>query len=104
METHILHAFVSLPFPQTPSHSFETQKRWRRRCARDTSAPCQALTCEMRREFLMKQRVEVIYTGDSGPLKVQPKEQPHLFLSMRLKSGCCLQRWTMMYVLLFSFG
>lgn len=59
---------------------------------------------EMRREFLMKQRVEVIYTRDSEPVKVQPKEQPHLSLSGRLKSRCCLQRWTMMYVLHFSFG
>lgn len=59
---------------------------------------------EMRREFLMKQRVEVIYTRDSEPVKVQPEEQSHLSLSGRLKSRCCLQRWTMMYVLHFSFG
>lgn len=87
-----------------PLIHFKPKKRWRRRCARDNSTPCQTLTCEMRREFLMKQRVEVIYTPDSEPVKVQPKEQPHLSLSVGLKSRCCSQRWTMMYVLHFSFG
>lgn len=85
MDPHIFHAFVSLPFPQTPHliHFNSDGGGWggtgvvvvvvgvgAKDASQTTARGVKHLRAAAWCEFLMKQRLKVIYTHDS---KVPPK-------------------------------
>lgn len=80
------------------------QKRRCKRCIPDNSSQCQTFTCNDVVWIFNETATKVIYTHDLEPKKVQLNTQPPPSLCQCDSSLCCSRRWTMMYVLHFSFG